>query len=247
MTAMLTGRTCAGSLLMACLLSVSAAAAAAQRPAGAPLPPAPSSVRASGHDAAAVAALLDSVRAVASRQDAAAFSRLAAPEFVFIHSSGHVDDVPAFLAFAAQTRPEGERALSPPEYRAYGASRDVVLVLTHSANRVPGRGWNAYRATDLVVRDAASPLGWRWVAHQSTRLPGEGSYIQLPGEVLDAYAGQYGTAGEAGRRTVTRDGERLLLSSSAGRRSRSGRSPSPPSGLRTVRCTWCSAGTHRGG
>ena len=42
--------------------------------------------------------------------------------------------------------------------------------------------------------------------------------IQLPSAVLDAYVGQYGTEGETGRRTVTRDGERLLLSSLTGAR-----------------------------
>lgn len=216
MPAVLPRRTCACALVIAGSLSLGAARATAQQPAGAPLPPAPPSVRAAEHDARAVAALLDSVRVVARRQDSATFSRLVAPEFVFIHSSGHVDDVPAFLVFAARTVPAGERVLSPAEYRTYGAAGDVVLVLTHTANQVPGRGWNAYRATDLVLRDPASPLGWRWVAHQSTRLPSEGSYIQLPSEVLDAYVGQYGTAGEAGSRTVTRDGQRLLLSSPSG-------------------------------
>ena len=165
----------------------------------------------------AVAALLDSVRTVAARRDSATFARLVVPGFVFIHSSGHADDVPEFLRFAAGVSFDNERVLSPPEYRVYGSARDVVLVLTHTANLQPGRGWNAYRATDLVLRDPASPLGWRWVAHQSTRLPSEGSYIELPGEVLDAYAGQYGAAGDFGNRTVTRDGQRLLLSSPSGR------------------------------
>lgn len=216
MTAMFPWRKCACSLAIPWLLSLSAAAATAQRPAGSPLLPAPSAVRATQHDATAVAALLDSVR-VAARQDSVMFRRLAAPEFIFIHSSGRVDDVLAFLEFAARIRPDGERVLSPPEYRVYGSAGDVILVLTHTAIQVPGRGWNAYRATDLVQRDPTSPLGWRWVAHQSTRLPSEGNYIQLPGAVLDAYVGRYRAPGEVGARTVGRDGERLLLSSPSGR------------------------------
>lgn len=205
--------------LAACLATlVATRAPAAQQPADTNRPPAAGGTRVAEHESRAIAALLDSVVAVARRRDTAAFTRLVAPEFFFIHSSGHVDDVPAFLRFVAQTPVDSARVLSPPEYRVYGAAADVVLVLTHSANRVPGRGWNAYRATDLVVRDPASPAGWRWLAHQSTRLPSQGNYVQLPGAVLDAYTGQYGAAGAPGRRTVTREGERLLLSSTAGRR-----------------------------
>lgn len=205
--------------LAACLVTlVATRAGAAQQPADANSASAAGGMRLDEHDSRAVAALLDSVVAVARRQDTSAFAQLVAPEFFFIHSSGHVDDVPAFLRFIAQTPVDSARVLSPPEYRVHGAAGDVVLVLTHSANMVPGRGWNAYRATDLVVRDPASPAGWRWLAHQSTRLPSQGTYIQVPDAVLDAYVGQYGAAGAPGRRTVTREGERLLLSSTAGRR-----------------------------
>lgn len=156
-----------------------------------------------------VGALLDSVVAVGRRQDTAAFRRLATSDFVFVHSTGRVNDVLGYLAFMAQA-PDSIRALDPPQYRDYG---DVVYVLTHSATFVRGRGWTEFRATDLVRREGGR---WRWAAHQSTALPGTPAFVRVSGDVLDAYAGRYASAaGEV--RTVTRDGDRLLVTGASGR------------------------------
>jgi hypothetical protein len=150
-----------------------------------------------------VAALLDSVVAVGRRQDTAAFRRLAAPDFVFVHSTGRVNDLLGFLDFMRQGGPERVVDLRPPQYRDLG---DVVVVTTHQATEVPGRGRNAFRAVDVVRRDGGA---WRWVLHQSTRLPNVPAFVALPDSALDAYAGRYGPL------AVTRDGARLLVTNAS--------------------------------
>ena len=134
---------------------------------------------------AAARAFLDSTVALAQRRDTAALRRLADPRFVFVHSTGRVQDLAAFLAFAAQGRQDSVHTLSPPEIRDADA---VAYALTHTATWVPGRGWTAFRATDVVLR---TPAGLRWLGHQSTALPTAPAFVPLAPAIASSVAGRY--------------------------------------------------------
>ena len=53
---------------------------------------------------AAIVAFVDSTLALARRRDTASLRALTDSSFVFVHSTGRVDDLAAFLAFAVQGR-----------------------------------------------------------------------------------------------------------------------------------------------
>jgi hypothetical protein len=153
---------------------------------------------------AAVIAFLDSTLALAQHHDTASLHRLADSGFAFVHSTGSVDDLPAFLTFASQGRQDSTRGLSPPRVRDFGA---IAYVLTHTATWVPGRGWTAFRATDVVVR---TPAGLRWAGHQSTALPATPVFIPLDQTLAAAVSGHYVSA-QGVVRHVTSASDRLLV------------------------------------
>lgn len=152
----------------------------------------------------AVSAFLESTVALAQRRDTAALRQLAAERFVFVHSSGRVQSLDEFLAFVVRGRQDSIRVLSPPEVRDAGSA---AYVLTHTASWVPGRGWTAFRATDVVVR---TPAGLRWLGHQSTALPTSPEFAPIAPGIAEAITGRYVSAAGVVRE-VTVAGDRLLV------------------------------------
>ena len=122
-----------------------------------------------------------------------------------MHSTGRVDDLTAFLAFAVQGRQDSARVLSAARVREFGP---VAYVLTHTALWTPGRGWTAFRATDVVVRSSAGSL--RWAGHQSTSLPPTPAFVPLDGALAAALRGRYVNASGVVRH-VEASSDRLLV------------------------------------
>lgn len=152
----------------------------------------------------AAAAFVDSTVTLAQRRDTAALRRLADPRFTFVHSTGRVQDLAAFLAFVAQGRQDSIRVLSPPDVRDAGPA---AYAITHTASWAPGRGWTAFRSTDVVVRGAE---GLRWLGHQSAALPAAPTFVPIVPEIAATAGGRYVSA--AGTvRELTVSGDRLLV------------------------------------
>lgn len=161
-------------------------------------------------DRRAIAALLDSATDAARRRDAAALRRMLTPGFAFVHSTGRVDDVGAFVAFVGAVRQDSMRTLGDARWQRSG---DAAVVVSEEATYVARRGWTAFRASDVVVRDGS---GWRWMLHHSTALPGmPGVAVTLPDSALDALVGEFATASGAVR-TVKRDGDHLTITAANG-------------------------------
>lgn len=187
---------------------VLAACAGAGSPPRAAVGPSGDAVRAA--DRRAIAALLDSATAAARTKDSAALRRMLAPGFAFVHSTGRVDDAAAFVAFVGAVRQDSMRTLGDARWRRSG---DVVAIVSDEATYVARRGWTAFRASDVVVRDGAS---WRWMLHQSTALPGmPGVAITLPDSAVDAFVGEFATSAGAAR-TVKHEGDHLTITAANG-------------------------------
>jgi hypothetical protein len=165
----------------------------------------PTAVRAQGAGGAISAtAFVDSTVALSRRRDTASLRRILDPEFAFVHSTGKVDDAAAFLAFVLGMQQDSARSIEPPRTRELG---EVAFVLSHTATLVPGRGWTEFQGSDLLRRTAQ---GWRWLAHQSTALPGSPSFAALDTAAARAYAGRYVSAAGV-ERVVSFEGDRLLV------------------------------------
>jgi hypothetical protein len=151
-----------------------------------------------------VIAFLDRAVALAQRHDTVALRRLTDSGFVFVHSTGRVDDRTAFLTFAMQRSPDSVRVLGTPQVRHLGS---VAYVLTHTATWVSARGWSAFRATDVVMR---TPAGLRWIGHQSTALPPTPTFRPLDSVLAAALSGRY-ESGHGVVRHVAAARDRLLV------------------------------------
>ena len=129
------------------------------------------------------------IGAAMQRGDTAGARALVTDDFAFVHSTGNSDDWSTYVRFRARVRTDSSRVVSPSVATLQG---DVVVVRNHSANSVPGRGWDEYRAVDVYTR--TSDGRWRWAYHQTTRVPRTPAPATVSLKVLDDYAGIYAGA-----------------------------------------------------
>src|SRR5687767_9306478 len=129
------------------------------------------------------------------RGDSAAWTRVG-PGFVFVHSTGAVDDLATFQRFraagsggtvrsaagaAARRQPTGT-----PVERLDGDVFVRVQLLSDSAP--PGGRAGQSRVTDVYVQRAD---GWHWLVHQTAEVSARLIRRTVPAADLAAYAGAY--------------------------------------------------------
>jgi len=151
------------------------------------------------------------------RGDSAAW-KLVAPGFVFVHSTGPVDDLPAYLARrgrlggAAGGRAVRTRDVEPPIAHIDGDVLVRVKLLGDSTTPTVRGGQS--RVLDVYVqRDGA----WKWLAHQTSEVRARWTPVVVAPALLDDYGGAYAAA-EGPRRMYARRGDALVQVTPAGDR-----------------------------
>jgi len=152
------------------------------------------------------------------RGDSAAW-QLLAPGFVFVHSTGPLDDRAAYLAFRAGRVAAGATApklvdAERPEVRLNG---DVLIRVRLAGDGdlvSPGRRAHLSRLLDVYVRRAGV---WQWLAHQTSEVAPRWVPVQIDTAVLADLAGTYAAADGAQRRFVRRGGALVQLTGGAER------------------------------
>ena len=196
------------------LIAVAAAPALAQ---GAP--PAGTSADAPSPELARIIAQVEAAEAARLARDTTAWTLLA-PGFLFVHSTGNVDDRAAYDAFRARG-PQGSvrggmprRAdVAPPVWRLDGDVLVRVRLLGDTAG--PGIRGGQTRVSDVwVKRDGR----WLWLAHQSGEVRARWATATADAAALDEYAGSWAAASGRARRVFARRGDGLvqLLDPAAG-------------------------------
>lgn len=149
-------------------------------------------------------------RSILEKQDHAAFQRLVTPDFVFVHSTGNMDDARKFLEYRERLIIEKRWEEEPPAYRVLG---DTVVRTGFSGNRVAGRGDDLYRGVDVYVRQGGL---WRWALHQTTRVPRKPRNVSVKDALLSEYVGRF-VSGEGTQYAVSKEGGGLVLEGQRGR------------------------------
>jgi hypothetical protein len=150
-------------------------------------------------------ALNQELSRAAQARDRTALERIFAPESVWVHGFGYVDDRDEHIAGVLSVddpRPLPPFDFNPPNQLLVYADGDVAVL------RQPGR---ATRLADRVWGSAIYVRrGGRWQIAQihGTVMQPERNYVALAAETLDRFAGRY--AAESGRVTaIRRDGGSL--------------------------------------
>jgi hypothetical protein len=195
--------TCCGAALS---IVFCAQSLAAQSP-GSAAPPA---------DAARALTEVTTAETARVRGDSAAW-RLLAPGFVFVHSTGAVNDRDTYLAFRARGQAAGGRTpqyheSQPPVVRIDGQTLVTIRSLAEPA--APGSQAHESRAIDVYVRRDSV---WQWLAHQTAEVAPRWIPVVVDAETLDEYAGTYASA-DSLRRTFARRGTELVQVTAAGER-----------------------------
>lgn len=138
---------------------------------------------------AAVEASERSRRTAALRGDIAAALEGIAPEFLFVHTTGDVDDLKAFQQFAARvgrSSPDETRVLEPPVYRV--ADNIAVRTQLTASRPRPTLPEAKFRSLDLyTLRDGR----WIWLAHQSAMVEPPWRPVSVQPELLAEYSGKF--------------------------------------------------------
>lgn len=165
-------------------------------------------------DAATVARIQAELQALnqelsraAQARDRAALERIFAPEFVWVHGFGYVDDRGEHIAGVLsvdEPRPLPPYVFSAPnQLLIYGGGDVAVLRQPGRPTRLADRVWGSA----IYVR-----RGGRWQIAQihGTVMQPDRNYVTLAAETLDAFTGRY--AAESGRVTaVRREGGELRV------------------------------------
>ena len=172
-------------------------------------------VQAQSPDAVKVAAEVEAADSARLRGDSAAW-KLVAPGFVFVHSTGDADDLPAFLAWRARNanspsaRAPRARDAAPPILNIDGDVFTRVRLLADSAP--PGVRPGQTRVVDVYVRRDGQ---WLWLAHTTSEVRPRWAEVNADASLLDDYAGTY-RASNGTSRTFTRRGAALVQLTAAG-------------------------------
>lgn len=143
--------------------------------------------------------------------------RLVAPGFVFVHSTGAVDDREAFLAFAGDKIGQaGRPTLHEAEAPIVRLDRDVLVTArligdpappTHRAHRS--------RLLDVYVWRRGA---WRWLAHQTSEVSPRWVPTPVDPATLQGFAGAY-EGSDGTLRVFAQRGPDLVFVAPSGERS----------------------------
>lgn len=152
-------------------------------------------------------ALVRELNAAWEARDRAALERIYAPEFVWVHGFGYVDDRATHIEEGLElhgrsnTRQPIELVFDPPnQLLIYGDA--AVLRVSN-----PGRGGNPSWGTTIYARKDGR---WQIVQIQGTALNPERTPIVVAPAILDDYAGRYDRGGGVFSE-VTREGDALVV------------------------------------
>jgi hypothetical protein len=164
---------------------------------------------ASSTEVARVAAIVDADEAARLRNDPAAWARVA-PGFVFVHSTGGVDDYAAYQRFraagpAASARSGPRRVQSGTPVTILDG--DVFVRVRLFADSTPaGVRPGESRVTDVFVRRGDE---WHWLSHQTAEARARWATAAVDRADVADFAGTYAsTAGV--RRTYVMRGDSLI-------------------------------------
>jgi hypothetical protein len=160
-------------------------------------------------EASRAAAIVDADEAARFRNDSAAWRRVA-PGFVFVHSTGGVDDLAAYQRFRAAGPAASAR--SGPRRVVTGAPVDIldgnvfVRVRLYADSTPPGIRPGESRVTDVFVRRGDE---WHWLAHQTAEVRARWPSVVVDRADVADYAGVY-TSAVGVRRTFAMRGDSLV-------------------------------------
>lgn len=129
-----------------------------------------------------------------------------APDFVFVHSTGEVDDLDAYQRFRSRTAAGGTaRSGQPPADAAPPVAQlsgDVLVrVRQLGSPAASGSRPSQLRTLDVYLRRGSE---WHWLAHQtSTARP---AWTPVPAADVAEFAGTYTAPGGARRAFAVREG-----------------------------------------
>jgi len=172
--------------------------------------PAPSATAAAETDAErAVRAARQQVIEAGRTKDRAAFERLLAEEFTFVHSTGGRETRAQFIDnnVAGATIAQGSDFETLDEKIRVYDDRFAVW-MSSSVARMRGTGReNRLRSTNLFIKRDGR---WLYLSGQSTRLPSRPKAVAVEAAVLDGYVGEY-TVPPARTLTIRKDGDALRV------------------------------------
>ena len=141
------------------------------------------------------------------QKDRAAFERLLAEGFTFVHATGGVETRQEYIDHAVSGTQPFQRADSEivaEQINVYEARTGVWTAHSVWRNR-NGNVDTILRSTNVFVKTGTR---WQWAAGQSTRLPVRPNAAAIDRNLYKDYAGQY-EVGPGRTLTVTADGETL--------------------------------------
>lgn len=172
---------------------------------------APAAAAAPGEAAVAkeLAALMTELDAAVQRHDRAALERIFAPEFVWVHAFGYVDDRATHIAQELATE-------KPPGLPGFDFGPPNQLIVTGDVAILrqptrPTRNVERLWSSAVYRREGGR---WRIVQIQGTVMQPPQTIVTLPAAALDALAGRYRNDNGA-INTIRRDGDALLLTTPA--------------------------------
>lgn len=154
-----------------------------------------------------IKALREEMLEAGRRKDRAAFERLLADDFTFIHSTGGIETKPQYIDHAVSGTQLFQRAdveTLAETINVYGG--DTAIWTSHSVMR------NREDKSEIILRSinvfVKKDERWQWAAGQSTRLPSRPQATAIDHKLYKEYVGQY-DAGKGRTLTVTQEGDSL--------------------------------------
>ena len=149
----------------------------------------------------------DQLLEAGQKKDRAAYERLLADGFTFIHGTGGLESRKEYIDHSVaggQLLQRAEIQTLEEQIHVYDGHTAVWTSRTVARNKSDGTETNLESTNVFVKREGR----WQWAAGQSTRLPSRSRAAEVPAGLYDAYAGQY-EIGPGRTLTVTREGNTL--------------------------------------
>lgn len=141
--------------------------------------------------------------------DGPALEKMLGEGFMFIHSTGYVEQRDEYIKNASSGRLHAQRVEIREHdvtWHAYAGNTVVRYDVTEMINNAKNATESRMRFVFVFVK--VPKKGWQWVSGQSTKLPVRPTPVALDAAVLDRYVGVYTIA--PGRTfTVTKENGRL--------------------------------------
>jgi ketosteroid isomerase-like protein len=150
-----------------------------------------------------VRAVRDQLVEAAQKKDRAAYERLLADGFTFIHGTGGLESRKEYIDHSiagGQLLQRAELQTLSEQIQVYDGHTAVWTSRTVARNKSDGTETNLESTNVFIKRDGR----WLWAAGQSTRLPSRPKAAAVPPGLYDAYAGRY-EIGPGRTLTVTKE------------------------------------------